>query len=234
MGDLYNTEYLANLTQQDYENVNKVMWPWAADTDFQIGDDATDPTWGKLKTQFTRAQDKDLDEFGQVDSVDRLMSEINNGRMHDVDKLIDDEIIKQETIIIDTQSTDSVKGILEENNLTRLFFSPQNIEAIQRMIRYYVHKLTNGQIVSKQSPDELFVIMRSILLQYGNFLSSGIINEIKRLNSKVVTICAEKVSTEVSQYNHYINDLQKLPTPLENPHYVNKNNFTYDISNLPQ
>ena len=144
-------------------------------------------------------------------------------------------ILKDYTqVIIDTQSTDSVKGILEENNLTRLFFSPQNIEAIQRMIRYYVHKLTNGQIVSKQSPDELFVIMRSILLQYGNFLSSGIINEIKRLNSKVVTICAEKVSTEVSQYNHYIDDLQKLPTPLENPHYVNKNNFTYDISNLPK
>jgi len=217
MGDLYNTEYLANLTQQDYEEAMKVQWPWAAE-----------------KVDFTRAGDKNIDEFGRVDSVDRLMSEINNGRMHDIDKMIDDEIIKQETIIIDTQSTDSVKGILEENNLTRLFFSPQNIEAIQRMIRYYVHKLTNGQIVSKQSPDELFVIMRSILLQYGNFLSSGIINEIKRLNSKVVNICVEKVSIEVDQYNHYINDLEKLPVPLENPHYVNKNNFTYDISNLPQ
>ena len=217
MGDLYNTEYLASLTQKDYEEAMKVQWPWAAE-----------------KVDFTRAGDKDLDEFGKVGSIDKLMSEINNGRMHDIDKMIDDEIVKQETIIIDTQSTDSVKGILEENNLTRLFFSPQNIEAIQGMIRYYVFKLTNGQIVSKQSPDELFVIMRSILLQYGNFMSSGIINEIKRLNSKVVTICTEKVSTEVSQYNHYIDDLQKLPTPLENPHYVNKNNFTYDISNLPQ
>ena len=127
----------------------------------------------------------------------------------------------------------SVDIILEENNLTRLFFSPQNIEAIQSMIRFYVHKLTDGQIVSKQSPDELFVIMRSIILQYGNFMSSGIINEIKRLNSKVVNICVEKVSTEVQQYNHYIDDLQKLPTPLENPHYVNKTNFTYDITNIP-
>ena len=217
MADIYDTDYLASLTQQDYEEAMKVQWPWAAE-----------------KVDFTRAEDKNIDEFGRSDAVDMITTEINNGRMHDIDKMIGDEIIKQETIIIDTQSTDSVKGILEENNLTRLFFSPQNIEAIQRMIRYYVHKLTNGQIVSKQSPDELFVIMRSILLQYGNFLSSGIINEIKRLNSKVVTICAEKVSTEVSQYNHYIDDLQKLPTPLENPHYVNKNNFTYDISNLPQ
>ena len=97
MGDLYNTEYLANLTQQDYEEAMKVQWPWAAE-----------------KVDFTRAGDKNIDEFGRADSVDRLMSEINNGRMHDIDKMIGDEIIKQETIIIDTQSTDSVKGILEE------------------------------------------------------------------------------------------------------------------------
>lgn len=217
MGDIYNTEYLESLSKKDYEEAMKVQWPWAAE-----------------KVDFTRASDRNVDEFGRSDSVDRLMSEINNGRMHDIDKSIGDEIIKSETIIIDTQSTDAVKGILEENNLTRLFFSPQNIEAIQSMIRYYVHKLTDGQIVSKQSPDELFVIMRSIILQYGNFMSSGIINEIKRLNSKVVNICVEKVSTEVEQYNHYIDDLQKLPTPLDNPHYANKNNFTYDISNLPQ
>ena len=119
MADIYDTDYLASLTKKQYENVNKVQWPWAAD-----------------KKEFTRAEDRDLDEFGQVDSVDRLMSEINNGRLNDVDKLIGDEIIKRETIIIDTQSTDAVKGILEENNLTRLFFSPQNIEAIQSMIRF--------------------------------------------------------------------------------------------------
>jgi hypothetical protein len=76
--------------------------------------------------------------------------------------------------------------------------------------------------------------MRSILLQYANFLSSNVLNEIKRLNSKVVNICSEKVSIELDQYNHYIDDLQKLPVPLDNPHYANKNNFTYDMSNLPE
>ena len=195
----------------------KVRWPWAAD-----------------EVDFTRAKDRNVDEFGRSDAIDMLTTEINNGRMHDIDKLIDDSIIKQETIIIDTQSTDSVKGILEESNLSRLFFSPQNIEAIQSMVRYYVYKLTDGQIVSKQSQDELFIVMRSILLQYGNFLSTNVVNEIKRLNSQVVNICAKKVSIELLQYGKYIIDLQNLPVPLDNPHYANKNNFTYDISNLPQ
>ena len=217
MADIYDTNYLASLSEKNYEEAMKVKWPWAAD-----------------KVEFTKAKDRNVDEFGRSDAVDMLTTEINNGRMHDIDKLIDDSIIKQETIIIDTQSTDSVKGILEETNLSRLFFSPQNIEAIQSMIRYYVFKFTDGQIVSNQSQDEIFIVMRSVLLQYANFLSSNVVNEIKRLNSKVVKICSEKVSIELDQYNHYIDDLQKLPVPLDNPHYANKNNFTYDISNLPQ
>ena len=217
MADIYDTEYLAGLSEKNYEEAMKVQWPWAAD-----------------QIDFTRAGDRNVDEFGKSDSVDMLTSEINNGRMHDIDKLIDDSIISQETIIIDTQSTDSVKGILEETNLSRLFFSPQNIEALQSMIRFYVSKLTDGQIVSKQSPDELFIVMRSILLQYANFINTNVLQEIKRLNSKVVRICSDKVAQEVLQYNKYIVDLQNLPVPLDNPHYANKNNFTYDISNLPQ
>ena len=217
MADIYDTEYLAGLSEKNYEEAMKVQWPWAAD-----------------QIDFTRAGDRNVDEFGKSDSVDMLTSEINNGRMHDIDKLIDDSIITQETIIIDTQSTDSVKGILEETNLSRLFFSPQNIEALQSMIRFYVSKLTDGHIVSNQSPDELFIVMRSILLQYANFINTNVLQEIKRLNSKVVRICSDKVAQEVLQYNKYIVDLQNLPVPLDNPHYANKNNFTYDISNLPQ
>jgi len=217
MADIYDTEYLAGLSEKNYEEAMKVQWPWAAD-----------------QIDFTRASDRNVDEFGKSDSVDMLTSEINNGRMHDIDKLIDDSIISQETIIIDTQSTDSVKGILEETNLSRLFFSPQNIEALQSMIRFYVSKLTNGHIVSNQSPDELFIVMRSILLQYANFINTNVLQEIKRLNSKVVRICSDKVAQEVLQYNKYVVDLQNLPVPLDNPHYANKNNFTYDISNLPQ
>jgi len=217
MADIYDTEYLAGLSEKNYEEAMKVQWPWAAD-----------------QIDFTRASDRNVDEFGKSDSVDMLTSEINNGRMHDIDKLIDDSIISQETIIIDTQSTDSVKGILEETNLSRLFFSPQNIEALQSMIRFYVSKLTNGHIVSNQSPDELFIVMRSILLQYANFINTNVLQEIKRLNSKVVRICSDKVAQEVLQYGKYVVDLQNLPVPLDNPHYANKNNFTYDISNLPQ
>ena len=74
MADIYDTEYLAGLSDKNYEEAMKVQWPWAAD-----------------QIDFTRASDRNVDEFGRADSVDRLMTEINNGRMYDVDKSIGDD-----------------------------------------------------------------------------------------------------------------------------------------------
>ena len=43
-----------------------------------------------------------------------------------------------------------------------------NIDGLQKSIRYSVNKKT-GEIISKQSNNSLYIIMRSILLQYANF-----------------------------------------------------------------
>ena len=51
---------------------------------------------------------------------------------------------------------------------------------------------------------------------------------------KIINKCVEDIVVELKQYKGYIDDLAKLPVPLDNPHYANKNNFTYDISNLPK
>ena len=109
----YSTKKVVELKKQ-YEEANKVQWPWAAE-----------------KVDFTRAKDKNVDEFGRADSVDRLMTEINNGRMHDVDKLIGDEIIKQETIlnlinqirIKTTMRKSELKILKDDNNNFRLCFA---------------------------------------------------------------------------------------------------------------
>ena len=61
MADIYDTEYLAGLSEKNYEEAMKVQWPWAAE-----------------QIDFTRAGDRNVDEFGKSDSVDMLTSEINN------------------------------------------------------------------------------------------------------------------------------------------------------------
>ena len=126
-----------------------------------------------------------------------------------------------------------IKGILEETYVTKLFFSPINVNAIQDSLRYYIFQSTGNEI-SRQSDEQLYIIMRSIALQFGNFVVPDPLKEVNRLNMMIIDRCVNNIVVELVEYNRYINDLSKLPKPLENPHYSNKNNFTYDISNLPE
>jgi len=164
---------------------------------------------------------------------DMMVDRVNNGRMGNVK---DENINVPEgtDIIINKDNSDSsIKGILEENSLNSLFFSEMNVKAIQDTLRYRVYQNTD-QVISEQSSNDIFIIMRSIMLQYANFRVGvdNIVDEIRRLNSKVLDYAVENVSSNVKQHQGYVEDLSKLPVPMDMPVYHNKRNFTYDISNL--
>ncbi len=78
-------------------------------------------------------------------------------------------------------------------------------------------------------------ILRSIMYQYANFQPSheSVVEEVKRLNVKILLYCIENVSSNVLQRQQYLRDIEKLPVPIDRPSYVDKpNNYTYDTSNL--
>ena len=167
-------------------------------------------------------------------SLDTMTESVNNGRLHDVD-VVKDVVLPMEADIVikkDNQET-AIKGILEQNAINDIFFSDINIKGLQGSIRYGVHQET-GKVVSEQSQNELYVVMRSIMLQFANFqtASENIVEEIKRLNRKVMIYCIENISSNVKQHTGYIADLSKLPVPMDMPVYHNKSNYTYDMSNL--
>ena len=167
-------------------------------------------------------------------SMGERIDAVNNGRVGEINIISNKFTGKDADIVIkkDNQET-SIKGIVETTALSDLFFSEMNQEALQKSIRYKVYEAT-GQIISEQSKNSLYIIMRSILLQYGNFRVStaNIIEEIRDLNQRVIDYCVENVSSNVQQYLGYIKDLEKLPVPMDRPVYHNKQNYTYDISNL--
>ena len=108
-----------------------------------------------------------------------------------------------------------------------------NIEALQKSIRYSVYKNTQ-KVIDFQPEHTLYIIMRSIMLQYGNFQVSvkKLLKEILNLNQRVVEYSSRNISSNVHQYIGYIDDIEKLPIPNERPIYLNKDNYTYDISNI--
>jgi hypothetical protein len=169
-----------------------------------------------------------IDElFGRKGDTNNAMDDLlssdkfNNGRVPDVrmvsnvNKTSDGDIV----IANDNQQT-SVKGILEETVLSDIFLSEMNTKVIQDTIRYRVYQNTNT-VIDYQSPRELYIIMRSIMLQHANFKvgQSELLNEIKKLNNFVVDYAVEKVSSNVQQYEVYLKDIQTLPTPMDRPNF---------------
>lgn len=167
------------------------------------------------------------DLFGRKGDTNNAMDDLlssdkfNNGRVPDVrmvsnvNKTSDGDIV----IANDNQQT-SVKGILEETVLSDIFLSEMNTKVIQDTIRYGVYRVTN-MVVDYQSPRELYIIMRSIMLQHANFKvgQSGLIDEIQKLNKLVVDYAVKEVSSNVEQYDIYIKDIQSLPTPMDRPSF---------------
>ena len=176
----------------------------------------------------------DVDMLG-IDTVTDAVSEMNNGLLHDVNlvQTKDINMVPSESPMFVNFQDNAIKGIHEETGLSEVYFSKENIELLQSAIRYEVNQIT-GKVIDKQSPTELSIVMRSIYLQNGNPMvsSNSIKKEVVKLNSMVIDYCSEQISTQVLQYQGYIQKLTTLPVPIERPQQVDRNNFTYDISNL--
>ena len=160
---------------------------------------------------------------------------LNNGILHDIELIPQSEInmIPGENPLYNNFKDNAIKGIHEETGLSEVYFSQDNISLLQAAIRYEVNQKT-GKVVDKQSSEELSVVMRSIYLQNGNPMvsSDNIANEVRKLNTMVIDYCAEQITIQVTQYEGYLDKLKTLPVPIEHPRQVDRNNYTYDISNL--
>jgi len=191
-----------------------------------VDDYITNPDGSKQLKQFISDD--------QSGSLNTMLGDVNNGRLSDV-KVVREVTVPEGTDIVIKKDNNesSIKGILEQNSINDIFFSEMNSKVLQDTIRYKVHQNTQ-QVISEQSTNDLFIIMRSIMLQFANFRTGvdNIVDEIKRLNEMVVEYSVGNISSNVKQHQGYIDDLSKLPTPLDMPVYHNKRSFTYDISNL--
>ena len=174
------------------------------------------------------------DEF-KTKTMDQILGEINNGRVADIN--IFDNVTKdtrKDVIMSQNNAESSVKGLVEETALSKYFFSNENIDALQQTIRYRVYQKTN-EVVDYQSSNELYIIMRSVLLQHGNFRVSAkdLLQEVLQLNKRVEVYAVNEVASNVVQYKGYMKDVEKLPIPIDRPDFIDhrSRNKTYDLSN---
>jgi hypothetical protein len=152
-----------------------------------------------------------------------VINEIDDDNLNIHSKNIHETV--NNTIIFDTNTVDSVKGNFTDTMLSFNYMSRNNSDAIQDIVQYKVYKeLINkmGQFINigRQSSNELFIIMRSVLLQYGDMTITNkdqMTKHILYLNDIVINYCVNNILEQIQNYNKYIYDKSVLPIPIKNP-----------------
>jgi len=117
------------------------------------------------------------------------------------------------------------KLMIEDSLLTFLFFSRDNVQNIQNILKYKIYKETN-KVIDYQSFNELLIIMRSIYLEYSAHppmisdemdeatikeITKLYTKEVARLNQIVIDDIYPSVLSQFQQYICYLRDASSLP-----------------------
>ena len=113
---------------------------------------------------------------------------------------------------------EALYGIQETSQLSHIFFSRQNLNLIQDMIRYNVYIKSNKKyVIDRQSDVNLEIIMRSIYLQHSPNLPNKITEQLEYLNKLVSDWSVEQIIPEVEQYVGYLSEIEYMPMPIDLP-----------------
>ena len=116
-----------------------------------------------------------------------------------------------------------LRGVFDSSLLSQLFFSFENIENLDKQLRYQVFLLSNQQYrLGPQNKTELVIIMRSIYLNHAQHIAenqgnTNITEQIRRLNNIVIEQTAPRVLSNTTQYIYYLrdaNEIHKVVLPL--------------------
>ena len=167
---------------------------------------------------------------GTIEATSRILDmERYNGRIN-LMELPDKNIQFQmaEKIALKNKSTeyrDSLAGILEDNLLSRVFFSRGNVQILQNGLRAGVYEMSGDRklVIAPQNIDNLKIIMRSIYLQYAEHREDiTVTKQVEDLNKIVLDYVIPTVYNETIGYLKYIQDQSTLVQPLELPKLVDK------------
>lgn len=97
----------------------------------------------------------------------------------------------------------------EMTRTAQLFFSDDNLNALQQGIRYRVYVDSENQIVvGRQSDEALEAIMRSIYTDHSRNLPFDIVGQVRSLNARVLEFAVPQVVSEARMYGHYMRDIR--------------------------
>jgi hypothetical protein len=110
----------------------------------------------------------------------------------------------------------ATQSLFEKNDITKMFFSNENIARIQQKIRNEVSKRSKGQYILDEDQDEadLVIVMRAIYLDKCKNLPGETIRQVKILNEQTVDYLMPDLMSNIKQYFGYIRDINQPLQPM--------------------
>ena len=112
-----------------------------------------------------------------------------------------------------------MKSVYEPTPAGEIFFSQENINRIQKMIKYEVFVRTNGKYKMEidQSETDLLIVMRDIMISCATNTPYKIVHQVKELNHKVIEKILPNMISMIKQDDEYIKQLDKPIDPIPLP-----------------
>lgn len=117
-----------------------------------------------------------------------------------------------------------VKSVFTPTPLGEIFFSPQNISRMQKLIKREVFVRSNGKykLQVDQNESDLLVVMRAVYINDGQNMPYKLIHQVKELNHKTIERIVPDMISIIKQDQEYLNQLDKPINPIPLPVNVSK------------
>ncbi|AYV77225.1 MAG: hypothetical protein Barrevirus20_3 [Barrevirus sp.] len=123
--------------------------------------------------------------------------------------------------VIAERELDGLKG---DSELSRLFFSKENIRRIQKAIKKAVYQKSNGEykLDSDQDENDVIIVMQKVYAERAKVLPGQNVRQVKRLNEYVVDEVIDEILSSIKMNYKYLKEinepLQPLPRPMNMSH----------------
>lgn len=117
-----------------------------------------------------------------------------------------------------------VKYVFDEDALSKMFFSEDNMARLQRKIKEEIYKQTDHvyKLVEDQDESDLLVAMRAIFMEHGKYRSDRIVHQVKILNKLLIDAILPDMISMIKQEYAYLKEINEPIKPIMRPINVSR------------
>lgn len=109
----------------------------------------------------------------------------------------------------DKLTRDTVKNISCNSDLSKIYFSDENIKRVQKMLVKEVFEKTKGKFKLDVFQDEkdITYVMRAIFIEHAKDIPNQVVRQVKILNRKVIDEIFPSVITSIQHNHNYLKSI---------------------------